>query len=139
MEKMIFRDKHPQSSSIFGQTSTQNPSTLPPSSSSATTVIKHVFLSGNHDFSFAAFVGALPGEFEAEDTCREYADNEEREGWFKGEGYEKMHLQGRGWGGWIKTKFNAAKGIDCKGSIYDAARTFESYGVPHGSSVVYGD
>ncbi|XP_039068338.1 tyrosine-protein phosphatase RLPH2-like [Hibiscus syriacus] len=95
---------------------------------------KHVFLSGNHDFSFAAFVGALPGEFEAEGTWREYADNEEREGWFKGEGYEKMHLQGRIWGGCINAEYNATEGMGCKGSIYDAAPTFESYGVPHGAS-----
>ncbi|MBA0567200.1 hypothetical protein Golob_011952 [Gossypium lobatum] len=95
---------------------------------------KHVFLSGNHDFAFGGFVGVLAGEFEAKETWIEYADNEEREGWYKGEGYEKMHLQGRRWGGWIKAKFNAAKGIDYKGSIYDAAPTFESYGVAHGSS-----
>ncbi|XP_022765800.1 uncharacterized protein LOC111310592 [Durio zibethinus] len=55
---------------------------------------KHVFLSGNHDFAFAGFVGVLPGEFEAKDTWQEYLDIEEREGWYKGEGYEKMHLQG---------------------------------------------
>ncbi|MBA0838151.1 hypothetical protein Goarm_010240 [Gossypium armourianum] len=70
------------------------------------------------------------------ETWMEYADNEEREGWYKGEGYEKMHLQGRRWGGWIKAKFNAAKGVDYKGSIYDAAPTFESYGVAHGSSEI---
>ncbi|XVE96476.1 hypothetical protein REPUB_Repub02eG0225300 [Reevesia pubescens] len=95
---------------------------------------KHVFLSGNHDFAFAGFVGVLPGEFEAKETWQEYEDNEEREGWYKGEGYEKMHLQGRRWGGWIKAKFNAAKGIEYKSSIYNAASTFESYGVSHGSS-----
>ncbi|EOY08159.1 Calcineurin-like metallo-phosphoesterase superfamily protein isoform 4 [Theobroma cacao] len=95
---------------------------------------KHVFLSGNHDFAFAGFVGVLPGEFEAKDTWEEYADNEEREGWYKGEGYEKMHLQARIWSGWLKAKFNAAKGLECKGSIYDAAPTFESYGVSHGSA-----
>ena len=95
---------------------------------------KHVFLSGNHEFAFAGFVGVLPGKFEAKETWQEYADNEEREGWYKGEGYEKMHLQGRRWGGWIKVKFNAAKGFEYKGSIYDAAPTFESYGVSHGSS-----
>lgn len=95
---------------------------------------KHVFLAGNHDFAFAGFVGELPGEFVAKETWEEYADNEEREGWYKGEGYEKMHLQGRRWAGWIKAKFNAVKGIEYKGSIYDAAPTFESYGVSHGSS-----
>lgn len=45
-----------------------------------------------------------------------------------------MHLQGRRWAGKIAVKFNTAKGTDYKGSIYDAGTTFESYGVPHGSS-----
>ncbi|XP_007027654.2 PREDICTED: uncharacterized protein LOC18598184 [Theobroma cacao] len=45
-----------------------------------------------------------------------------------------MHLQARIWSGWLKAKFNAAKGLECKGSIYDAAPTFESYGVSHGSA-----
>ncbi|KAF3642627.1 putative growth-regulating factor 4-like [Capsicum annuum] len=45
-----------------------------------------------------------------------------------------MHLQGRRWAGNHSVKFNAVKGIDYKGSIYDAAPTFESYGVPHGSA-----
>ncbi|OMO68270.1 hypothetical protein COLO4_29793 [Corchorus olitorius] len=94
---------------------------------------KHVFLAGNHDFALAGFVGVLPGEFEPKETWDEYADHEDREGWYKEEGYEKMHLQGRRWSGKIKAKFNAAKGTDYKGSIYDAAPTFESYGVPHGS------
>ncbi|PPS03865.1 hypothetical protein GOBAR_AA16797 [Gossypium barbadense] len=56
--------------------------------------------------------------FEAKETWKEYAENEEIEGWYKGEGYEKMHLQGRIWGG----------------AIFDAAPTFGSYGVTHGSS-----
>ncbi|KAK5836129.1 hypothetical protein PVK06_011883 [Gossypium arboreum] len=91
---------------------------------------KHVFLSGNHEFAFAGFIGVLAGEFEAKETWKEYAENEEIEGWYKGEGYEKMHLQGRIWGGW----FDVAQGIDCKGAIFDAAPTFGSYGVSHGSS-----
>ncbi|KAB2034941.1 hypothetical protein ES319_D04G118400v1 [Gossypium barbadense] len=91
---------------------------------------KHVFLSGNHEFAFAGFIGVLEGDFEAKETWKEYADNEEIEGWYKGEGYEKMHLQGRIWGGW----FDVAQGIDSKGSIFDAAPTFGSYGVSHGSS-----
>ena len=65
---------------------------------------------------------------------REYEGSEEREGWFKGEGYEGMHLQGRRWGGKIKVKVNATKGTEYQGSIYDAGPTFESYGVPHGSA-----
>ncbi|XP_031281740.1 tyrosine-protein phosphatase RLPH2-like [Pistacia vera] len=97
----------------------------------------HVFLSGNHDLAFAGFVGVLPEPRKGADFkegWKEYEQNEEREGWFKGEGYERMNLQGRRWGGHIKVKFNAIKGTEYKGSIYDAAPTFESYGVPHGSA-----
>uniref|UniRef100_A0A7N0RHJ6 Calcineurin-like phosphoesterase domain-containing protein n=1 Tax=Kalanchoe fedtschenkoi TaxID=63787 RepID=A0A7N0RHJ6_KALFE len=97
----------------------------------------HVFLSGNHDFAFAAFVGALPPPpdgSEFKDTWEEFAASEEREGWFKGEGYEKMHLQGRRWSGKIKERINTVKNTVYQGSIYDAAPTFESYGVPHGSA-----
>lgn len=97
---------------------------------------KHVFLTGNHDLAFAAFVGVLPSPLDGSqfsEAWKEYVDNEDREGWYKGDGYEGMHLQGRRWAGKIKAKFNAAKGTEYKGSIYDAAPTFESYGVPHGS------
>lgn len=97
---------------------------------------KHVFLSGNHDLAFAAFVGVLPLPLDGSkfsEAWKEYEDSEDREGWYKGYGYERMHLQGRRWAGKIKAKFNSAKGIDYMGSIYDAAPTFESYGVPHGS------
>ncbi|GJV81585.1 calcineurin-like metallo-phosphoesterase superfamily protein [Tanacetum coccineum] len=95
----------------------------------------HVFLAGNHDFAFAAFVGALDSVHGSEmsETWDEFSLSEEREGWYKDVGYENMHLQGRRWAGKIKVKFNTAKGMDYKGSIYDAATTFESYGVPHGS------
>ncbi|CAL0321458.1 unnamed protein product [Lupinus luteus] len=98
---------------------------------------RHVFLSGNHDLAFAAFVGVLPAPPDGSEFCvgwKEYELSEEREGWFKGNGYEKMHLQGRRWGGNIKDRFNKAKGINYQGSIYDAGPTFESYGVPHGSA-----
>ncbi|MED6135711.1 Tyrosine-protein phosphatase rlph2 [Stylosanthes scabra] len=97
----------------------------------------HVFLAGNHDFAFAAFVGVLPPAAGGEgfrDGWREYEESEEREGWFKGEGYEEMHLQGRRWAGKITVRVNAVKGTEYQGSIYDAAPTFESYGVPHGSA-----
>ncbi|KAL4605786.1 hypothetical protein ACB092_09G055500 [Castanea dentata] len=97
----------------------------------------HVFLSGNHDFAFAAFLGVLPKPLDGShfsEGWREYEDNEEREGWYRGDGYEDMHLQGRRWSGNIKEKINVAKGTEYKGSIYDAGPTFESYGVPHGSS-----
>ncbi|XP_061370907.1 tyrosine-protein phosphatase RLPH2-like [Gastrolobium bilobum] len=97
----------------------------------------HVFLSGNHDLAFAAFLRLLPPPpdgSEFSDGWKEYEASEEREGWFKGDGYENMHLQGRRWGGTIKVKFNTAKGTEYQGSIYDAGPTFESYGVPHGSA-----
>ncbi|XP_059667476.1 tyrosine-protein phosphatase RLPH2-like [Cornus florida] len=97
----------------------------------------HVFLSGNHDLAFAAFVGVLPSPpdgSEFSETWKEFEASEEREGWYTGDGYEKMHLQGRRWAGSIKVKFNAAKEVEYKGSIYDAGPTFESYGVPHGSA-----
>ncbi|KAL4182511.1 hypothetical protein AMTRI_Chr11g150480 [Amborella trichopoda] len=95
----------------------------------------HVYLCGNHDLSFAAFIGVLPRPpnghgFEL--TWSEYLPYEEREGWYKGPGYESMHVQGRRWGGVIKEMFNLKKGTEYKGSIYDAGPTFESYGVPHG-------
>lgn len=98
---------------------------------------KHVFLSGNHDLAFAAFVGVLPQPVDGSDFkegWKEYDQNEPREGWFNGDGYERMHLQGRRWGGKITVRFNTVKGTEYKGSIYDAAPTFESYGVPHGSA-----
>lgn len=97
----------------------------------------HVFLAGNHDFAFAAFVGTLPPPVDGSqfsDTWKEYEASEDREGWFRGEGYENMHLQGRRWAGSIKVKFNTVKNTDYQGSIYDAGPTFESYGVPHGSA-----
>ncbi|EYU35144.1 hypothetical protein ABFS82_10G049800 [Erythranthe guttata] len=95
----------------------------------------HVFLCGNHDLAFAAFLGVLPTPSDGSDlsdTWREYAMNEEREGWYKGLGYEGMHLQGRRWAGRM-SGFNHAKNTEYKGSIYDAGPTFEAYGVPHGS------
>ncbi|XP_047977769.1 tyrosine-protein phosphatase RLPH2-like [Salvia hispanica] len=97
---------------------------------------RHVFLCGNHDFAFSAFLGLLPAPVDASDfsaTWTEYAMNEERERWYKGHGYENMHLQGRRWAGRM-IGFNRAKNTDYQGSIYDAAPTFESYGVPHGSA-----
>lgn len=97
---------------------------------------RHVYLCGNHEFAFAAFVGALPpppdgSPFSA--TWEEYAASEAHEGWFKGEGYDAMHVQGRRWGGSIRARFDN-KNMPYKGSTYDAAPTFESYGVPHGSA-----
>eukprot|EP00262_Sarcandra_glabra_P007563 TRINITY_DN20453_c0_g1_i1.p1 TRINITY_DN20453_c0_g1~~TRINITY_DN20453_c0_g1_i1.p1 ORF type:complete len:316 (+),score=44.06 TRINITY_DN20453_c0_g1_i1:168-1115(+) len=96
----------------------------------------HVYLCGNHDFAFSAFVGALPSPLDGsrfDSTWSGYLQNEEREGWYRGLGYEGMHVQGRRWGGLIKERFNVKKGTLYKGSIYDAAPTFQSYGVPHGS------
>ncbi|XP_071694934.1 tyrosine-protein phosphatase RLPH2-like [Rutidosis leptorrhynchoides] len=96
----------------------------------------HVFLAGNHDLGFAAFVGALspPADgsmFSA--TWDAHKSSEEIEGWYKGDGYENMHLQGRRWGGDYKIKFNVNKGQEFKGSVYNAGSTFSSYGFPHGS------
>jgi hypothetical protein len=98
-----------------------------------------VFLCGNHDLAFAAFVGALPprpdGSTQWSDTWEEYAQNEVREGWYRGEGYSEMHVQGRRWGGSVGTdRYNSKKGMAYKGSIYDSAPTFKSYGVLHASS-----
>ncbi|QCE05937.1 uncharacterized protein LOC114190621 [Vigna unguiculata] len=98
---------------------------------------KHVFLSGNHDLAFAAFLHLLPPPPDGSpfsDGWKEYSASEEREGWFSGEGFENMHLQGRRWSGKIKERFNTVKGTEYQGSIYDAGPTFESYGVPHGSA-----
>ncbi|XP_062003603.1 tyrosine-protein phosphatase RLPH2-like [Rosa rugosa] len=97
---------------------------------------KHVFIAGNHDFAFAGFLRVLPPPpdgSEFREGWKEFEDNEEREGWFKGEGYEGMHLQGRRWAGSTKG-FNKAKGTEYQGSVYKARPTFESYGVPHGSA-----
>ncbi|CAI9097794.1 OLC1v1034290C1 [Oldenlandia corymbosa var. corymbosa] len=97
----------------------------------------HVFLCGNHDLAFGAFLGVLPSPPDGSpfsETWKEYDMYEEKEGWYKGEGFENMHLQGRRWAGNHTEKFNAAKGTEYKGSIYDAAPTFQSYGVPHGSA-----
>ncbi|PIA39224.1 hypothetical protein AQUCO_02700420v1 [Aquilegia coerulea] len=97
----------------------------------------HVFICGNHDFAFSAFLRVLPSPPNGgcfSDTWKQYEQHEEREGWYKDVGYEEMHLQGRRWAGKIKERFNHAKGTEYKGSIYDAGTTFESYGVLHGSA-----
>ncbi|CAN1134903.1 Tyrosine-protein phosphatase RLPH2 [Linum perenne] len=95
----------------------------------------HVFLAGNHDLAFAAFLGLLPGNGASfREGWKEYEANKEREGWYEGDGYEDMYLQGRRWAGKITVKFNVAKGTEYQGSIYDAGPTFQSYGVSHGSS-----
>eukprot|EP00897_Mesotaenium_endlicherianum_P004257 jgi/Mesen1/385/ME000010S_10845 len=98
---------------------------------------KHVYLAGNHDFSFAAHIGALPRAtplpegFRWSDTWQEMLAAEDREGWWAGEGVEDVHVQGRRWGGRIKEVISA-KGRPYLGSTYDAAPTFASYGVQHG-------
>jgi hypothetical protein len=95
----------------------------------------HVFLAGNHDFAFMALLGILPSTppgFSFSSTWTEYLQNEVREGWWSGQGQEGVHVQGRRWGGHIKTKMNIKKGMPYKGSTYDAAPTFNSYGVAHG-------
>ncbi|KAL3532063.1 hypothetical protein ACH5RR_005584 [Cinchona calisaya] len=97
----------------------------------------HVFLCGNHDLAFGAFLGVLPSPPDGSpfsETWKEYEMNEEREGWYKGEGFENMHLQGRRWAGKITERYNPMKMTEYQGSIYDAGPTFTSYGVPHGSA-----
>ncbi|KAA0053813.1 uncharacterized protein E6C27_scaffold135G001990 [Cucumis melo var. makuwa] len=96
---------------------------------------KHVFLAGNHEFGLAGFLGLVEAPSDGsgfETTWKGFEEREEEEGWYKGEGYEKMHLQARMWGGTTRERFDAY-GIEFMGSVYDAAPTFESYGVPHGS------
>ncbi|WCJ34352.1 Calcineurin-like metallo-phosphoesterase superfamily protein [Euphorbia peplus] len=98
---------------------------------------KHVFLSGNHDLAFGAFLRVVPepgNGVSFREGWKAYEENEDREGWYKGVGYENMYLQGRRWAGTPKFQIVPSKGTELKGSIYDAAPTFESYGVPHGSS-----
>nr|GEV49489.1 retrovirus-related Pol polyprotein from transposon TNT 1-94 [Tanacetum cinerariifolium] len=50
------------------------------------------------------------------------------EGWYKGPGYETMHVQGRRWGGEYKVKYHVSNS-----SVYSSRSTFTSYGFPHGS------
>ncbi|KAI3442853.1 Metallophos domain-containing protein [Psidium guajava] len=97
----------------------------------------HVLLTGNHDLGFAAFVGAVPGDAEAfREGWKAHESREESEGWYGGEGYENMRSLRRRWAGKMKDRFNRAQGTEFKGSIFNAARTFESYGVAHGSAGV---
>ena len=90
---------------------------------------KYFYLAGNHDFAFAAFLGVLPNgsEENLRATWEKVNLNEIRSGeektWWKGIGYENMHIQGRRWGGvFLKGKNN----VD---SLYHSKKTFESYGV----------
>ncbi|MCO5601927.1 hypothetical protein L7F22_056053 [Adiantum nelumboides] len=96
----------------------------------------HIFLCGNHDFALAAFLHVLPAPppppFTFQSTWEEYNHGQEREGWWSGPGHDTMHVQGRRWAGNMQEKFNIKKGTEYQGSIYDAAPTFSSYGVPHG-------
>ncbi|CAI7749584.1 unnamed protein product [Closterium sp. NIES-53] len=98
---------------------------------------KHVFLAGNHDFSFASFIGALPrfqppSGFKFSETWRGAEKDEEREGWWKGDDMENVHLQGRRWAGTIKDRISK-KGKPYDGSTYDAGATFRSYGAEFGN------
>ncbi|KAH7315344.1 hypothetical protein KP509_21G045600 [Ceratopteris richardii] len=105
---------------------------LPPSYPSQ----HHIFLCGNHDFAFAAFLHLLPplssSEFSFQSTWEEFIHGQGREGWWSGPGYETMHVQGRRWAGNMQERFNVKKGTEYQGSIYDAGPTFSSYGLPHG-------
>ena len=97
---------------------------------------KHVFLLGNHDFGFSAFLGLLPPPCDGSEFKEGWKEigvcNEENEGWYCGEGYENMHFHGRRWAGMKLNK--EGTGTQYKGSVYNAAPTFESYQVPHGSA-----
>eukprot|EP00245_Coleochaete_scutata_P002751 TRINITY_DN1383_c0_g1_i1.p1 TRINITY_DN1383_c0_g1~~TRINITY_DN1383_c0_g1_i1.p1 ORF type:complete len:325 (+),score=52.56 TRINITY_DN1383_c0_g1_i1:244-1218(+) len=87
---------------------------------------QHVFLAGNHDLAFAAFIGALPPappDVDLSKTWGAFQDQEYREGWYAGDGHRQMHVQGRRWGGLMRHS---------KDSTYDASFTFQSYGVRHG-------
>uniref|UniRef100_A0A6V7QWZ7 Calcineurin-like phosphoesterase domain-containing protein n=1 Tax=Ananas comosus var. bracteatus TaxID=296719 RepID=A0A6V7QWZ7_ANACO len=92
---------------------------------------RHVYLCGNHEFAFAAFVGALPRPRRVAVLRHVGGVRGERgaRGLVQGEGYDAMHVQGRRWGGSIRARFDN-KNMPYKGSTYDAAPTFESYGVP---------
>ncbi|KAK7278631.1 hypothetical protein RJT34_23665 [Clitoria ternatea] len=49
---------------------------------------KHVFISGNHDFAFAAFLRLLPPPPDGSpfsEGWKEYEASEDREGWYKGD------------------------------------------------------
>ncbi|KAL3693332.1 hypothetical protein R1sor_006983 [Riccia sorocarpa] len=97
---------------------------------------KHAFLCGNHDFAFMGCLGVLPPTppgFSYSSTWEKYLQNQEREGWWTGDGQNDVHVQARRWAGHMKTKLNMAKGgVPYMGSTFDAAPTFESYGVAHG-------
>jgi hypothetical protein len=60
---------------------------------------RHVFLCGNHDFAFAAFLGVLPappsGDTDYRSTWEKYQQYADREGWWSGPGQEEIHLQVR--------------------------------------------
>jgi hypothetical protein len=75
-----------------------------------------IFLAGNHDFSFAAFLGCLPVDGVPDPTFLESTRNPKwTSGLFMHAVDGGMHYQGRRWGG---------------SAIYNAQETFESYGVP---------
>lgn len=97
---------------------------------------RHVFLCGNHDLAFSAFLHLLPPplhpNFSFSSAWNEFSHAQIHEGWWSGPGHEHMHLQGRRWAGAMQQSFNAKKGMDYQGSTYDAASTFSSYGLPHG-------
>ena len=60
---------------------------------------RHVFLCGNHDFAFAAFLGVLPappsGHIDYTSTWNEFQPHEKREGWWAGPDQDEIHLQVR--------------------------------------------
>ncbi|CAA6668514.1 unnamed protein product [Spirodela intermedia] len=84
---------------------------------------RHVFLCGNHDLAFSAFVGALPPPHDGSTFSETWA-----EGGLRGDA-----PAGAAVGGVIRDRWNSKRGTEYLGSIYDAGPTFQSYGVPHGS------
>jgi hypothetical protein len=74
---------------------------------------KHVFLCGNHDLAFAAFVGALPDApdgFQFKSTWAEFERSQEKEGWWSGDGEEDVHVQ-------VKKERIATLSCSCSSSI----------------------
>lgn len=81
----------------------------------------HVFLTGNHDFAMACFLGlqGVRGAAEADAAARDYTPWREREGpLYDGPGSVGMHLQGR--------RYAVGLAWD-KVGIYNAESTFASY------------
>ena len=85
----------------------------------------HIYLCGNHDFALQAFL-RIGSPFACTDfavTQKGFKPRSASEPIYTGEGWEKMHIQGRRWGG-----FNALDDWN----VFDSAPTFRSYGAKVG-------